>query len=87
MVYLSQVIPDYVTGALTIQGTVSGGSVSSTGGHQLGNGTVVGPALYGGTGVPAAGLGVNGDYYFRADGSSATTHIYFKSAGAWAGIA
>ena len=41
--------------------------------------------LYYGAGVPSAGLGADGNYYFRSDGGAAT-HIYFKSAGAWAGI-
>src|SRR5215475_2885224 len=47
-----------------------------------------GPSLLGGTGVPAAGLGANGDYYHRLDGGGAgATHLYFKNAGAWLGIA
>jgi len=41
--------------------------------------------LYAGTGVPSNGDGANGDYYFRSDGG-VTTHIYFRSGGAWAGI-
>lgn len=41
--------------------------------------------LYAGTGVPNNANGNNGDYYFRADGGIGT-HIYFKAAGAWAGI-
>jgi len=49
------------------------------------SGTTPGPNLLGGTGVPAAGLGANGDYYHRLDGA-ASAHIYFKSAGAWTGI-
>jgi hypothetical protein len=39
------------------------------------------------SGAPASGNGANGDYYLRSDGSSATTHIYFKASGAWTGIA
>jgi len=42
-------------------------------------------ALLYGAGAPGAGLGSNGNYYFRSDGGVAT-HIYFKSGGAWAGI-
>lgn len=38
-----------------------------------------------GTGAPAAGLGVNGNFYFRTDGGALTT-IYQKRAGAWVGI-
>lgn len=40
-----------------------------------------------GSGVPAAGLGSNGDYYLRSDTpGTANQRIYVKSAGAWAGI-
>src|SRR5215471_10584329 len=46
-----------------------------------------GPAMYGGSGAPAAGLGANGDYYFRSDTpATANQRIYVKSAGAWVGI-
>lgn len=41
--------------------------------------------IYAGTGAPNNSNGSNGDYYFRGDGG-AGTQIYFKSAGAWAGI-
>ncbi len=41
--------------------------------------------LYSGSGAPGAGLGSNGDFYFRSDGG-ATTHMYFKAAGAWSGL-
>jgi len=41
--------------------------------------------IYAGTGVPNNANGNNGDYYFRADGGVGT-HLYFKAAGAWAGI-
>lgn len=41
--------------------------------------------IYAGTGVPNNANGANGDYYFRSDGG-AVTHLYFKAAGAWAGI-
>lgn len=55
-------------------------------GIQLGDTVADGPTEFGGTGIPAAGLGVNGDYYFRDD-AGAGTHIYFKTAGAWAAFA
>lgn len=42
-------------------------------------------SLYGGTGAPNNADGNDGDYYFRSNGGVAT-HIYFKAAGAWAGI-
>lgn len=38
-----------------------------------------------GTGVPAAGVGTDGNYYFRKDGVAAN-HIYFKASGAWAAL-
>ena len=41
--------------------------------------------IYAGTGAPSNANGNNGDYYFRSDGG-ATTHLYFKTAGAWSGI-
>lgn len=44
-------------------------------------------AVYAGTGAPSNANGANGDYYLRSDGSSATTHIYFKTGSAWTGIA
>jgi hypothetical protein len=45
-------------------------------------------SLYSGSGVPAAGLGINGDYYFRSDTpGTANQRIYVKSAGSWTGIA
>lgn len=44
-----------------------------------------GPTMWGGTGVPASGLGGNGDFYLRQDGGM-STHVYFKSSGSWAGI-
>jgi hypothetical protein len=43
-------------------------------------------SLLGGVGVPPASLGANGDFYFRQDSAGASTRIYVKSAGAWAGI-
>lgn len=39
-----------------------------------------------GNGVPGAGLGSNGDFYFRYDGA-AGTFIYHKAGGAWAAFA
>jgi hypothetical protein len=48
---------------------------------------LTGNSLWNGSGVPAAGLGINGDYYFRIDTpGTANQRIYVKSAGAWAGI-
>jgi hypothetical protein len=42
--------------------------------------------ILGGTGVPAAGLGSNGDFYFNVSGAAALTAIYQKRAGVWVGI-
>lgn len=41
--------------------------------------------LFSGTGVPAVGLGANGDFYFRQD-TTATPHIYKKISGTWTSI-
>jgi hypothetical protein len=43
--------------------------------------------LMGGAGVPAAGIGNNGDFFFRNDTpATANQRLYVKSAGAWVGI-
>jgi hypothetical protein len=56
-------------------------------GIYTGNTTATqGGALFGGSGVPAVGLGANGDVYFRTDGAAGAT-IYQKRAGAWAATA
>jgi hypothetical protein len=47
-------------------------------------GAIIG-GLLGGTGVPAASMGQDGNYFFRYDGP-ASNHIYFKSAGAWTAL-
>lgn len=41
--------------------------------------------IRGTAGAPGAGLGSNGDFYFRADGGVGT-RIYFKTGGVWTGI-
>lgn len=60
-------------------------------GLELGKGDasgVSGVHIFGVTGVPGAGLGVNGDYALRFDGGGAgATHVYFKNAGTWLGVA
>jgi hypothetical protein len=43
------------------------------------------PFFYG-AGAPAAGLGANGEFYFRLDGGAGTA-IYQKRAGSWVGVA
>jgi hypothetical protein len=54
----------------------------------LSNGVTMGAHQYSGTGAPATGLGVVGDYYFRTDTpSTANQRIYVKTAAAvWTGI-
>ena len=44
-----------------------------------------GSHILSGTGAPNANAGVNGDFYFRRDGST-NTHIYFKASGSWTGL-
>jgi hypothetical protein len=63
-------------------------NVYAASGHYLGNSTAAqGGALFGGSGVPAAGLGANGDVYFRTDTpGTANQRIYMKSAGVWVGV-
>lgn len=40
--------------------------------------------IYGGSGAPTNGIGANGDFYFRSDGTQAgNTVIYHREAGAW----
>lgn len=75
---------------MAVQQSLLGGGAAGTGLASLSatQVSVGGVSLLGGTGVPAAGLGANGNFYFRVDGGGAgATHIYFKNAGAWIGIA
>lgn len=44
------------------------------------------PQMWAGIGVPAAGLGSSGDFFFRFDGTVANQHIYQKVSGSWTGI-
>lgn len=48
--------------------------------------TLTGGTLFYGAGVPAGGLGANGDTYIRSD-SGAGTAIYQKRAAAWVATA
>jgi hypothetical protein len=64
-------------------------SAAPTSGQLFGwNGSQWAPAgVYAGSGVPASGLGADGDYYLRTDTPGTTNQrIYVKSAGAWTGI-
>src|SRR5262245_7612001 len=80
-------------GGPSVQFTPSDIIVSTYGGSNVRTGTGNGLALQGaltlraGSGAPAAGLGANGDFYFRSDTpATANQRIYVKSAGAWVGI-
>lgn len=45
------------------------------------------PPITAGSGVPATGLGTNGDYYLRTDTPGvANQRLYVKNAGNWTGI-
>lgn len=44
-----------------------------------------GSQVHSGAGVPAGGLGANGDLYFRSDGTAATA-IYYKASGSWTAV-
>ena len=68
--------------ALTIANT---GNVYTCGSIAPGNISTSGSHIWSGAGVPSSGLGINGDYYFRTDGSTGT-HLYFKASGSWAGL-
>jgi hypothetical protein len=57
-------------------------------GAHLTNGSVVGPTIWGGSGVPAASLGSNGDTYLRSDTpGTSSQRQYIKSAGSWTATA
>ena len=43
--------------------------------------------LLSGKGAPSNAQGVNGDAYLRTDGTTSTTHLYYKASGSWSGIA
>jgi hypothetical protein len=68
-------------------GNYGGGPIVATGGVSPGNFGAMAPGnqIWQGSGAPASGNGSNGDYYFRTDGTG-TSHIYFKSSGAWAAL-
>ena len=55
-------------------------------GVALGDTAADGPTWFGGTGVPAAGLGANGDFYCDSTGG-AGVKLYSKAAGVWAAFA
>lgn len=43
--------------------------------------------FYIGTGVPSNGLGADGEFYFRRDGTLLASLIYHKASGVWVSIA
>jgi hypothetical protein len=76
----------------TINGTtgnvlISEATETSSGGGKIrAHFMAGGGSSYFGNGVPASGLGLQGDYYFRKDGGT-NTHIYFKSGETtWTGL-
>jgi len=75
----------YVGSGQIFVGTGNGPVVGTLYGNVLLGGTA--PFLFGGAGIPSAGVGGNGDYYLRNDTpGTALQRIYIKSAGAWVGI-
>ena len=66
---------------LHVTGDLDCRSLSTRVAFQLGNGS----HLLSGIGVPNVLSGVNGDYYFREDGS-ASKHLYFKASGSWSAV-
>lgn len=77
-------IEEFLQNAFTSAGdvVVSGGVSPGAFGTGLS-----GNHIWQGSGAPASASGAIGDYYFRTDGSSSTTHCYFKSASTtWTGI-
>ncbi len=81
-----------VGGASTLTGaTTIGSTLAVTGATTLSStlavaGTIqvqAASTLYSGTGAPAVSTGSNGDYYLRSDGTSSSTSLYYKTAGAW----
>lgn len=76
--------PETADAVMAIQASLIGGSPQGAA-PGLSGITAGGVTLLGGTGVPAAGLGANGNYYFRLDGA-ASAHIYFKASGSWTAL-
>lgn len=60
------------------------GQVKALAGLVAGDGSSYGSTIHCGSGAPGAGLGSNGDFYFRSDGVVASSPvIYHKEAGSW----
>jgi len=76
------------TGGVNAGGNVVGNQGVFSAGIRSGNGTVASAnRIWEGTGAPGAGLGADGDFYFRNDTpGTANQRIYVRSAGAWVGI-
>ena len=69
---------------LNVTGSISAGSLTTQQPLQIQRGG----HLLSGIGVPNNAIGVNGDAYLRINGGGAgATHLYYKNAGAWEGIA
>jgi hypothetical protein len=83
--YLLQLVQGMAIQLYSDQYTTLKMSLNGTGNGEvkLGNSS----SIYSGNGVPAAGLGANGDFYFRTDTpGTANQRIYIKSAGAWVAL-
>jgi hypothetical protein len=86
------------TGAISIAWTGITGTPTTLAGYGVpttGSGTAVqnnsplliSPLISGGVGAPPGTLGVNGDFYFRADTPGvANQRIYVKNGAVWVGI-
>ena len=62
--------------------------VQSYGGIRIGNAAGSGAKIWGGFAVPSAGIGTNGDWYFRSDPAQAAgSRVYFMTGGAWVATA
>jgi hypothetical protein len=75
-------------GGIAIGGNYTGASLIGNhfywvNGTELGGGSGGGSVWYNGTGVPSAGLGLNGDYYLRLDNG----YVYNKVTGSWVQVA
>jgi hypothetical protein len=96
----SALIPDVFSYDTSLFRGAAGVVVAGTGGILTGSvGAIVGKlhprtdagayqvatGFLGGSGAPNNANGINGDFYFRADGGALTT-IYHKRAGSWVGV-
>jgi hypothetical protein len=93
------VVGNLTAANVTTPGALAGATVASVGSVALSNGlgvinefpgstTPAGSTLWFCAGLPPAGMGANGDFALRFDGTTAGhTVMYHKEAGAWAATA